>query len=93
MKSNWNSIIKFLQQTNDDEDMSKLLDFLFTLKEKHQVLNRYALAQQMIIGKKTQRKIAKDLGISISTVTHCSNVLKVLPNEIKLKFTQHEAND
>lgn len=92
MQSNWKSLVKLLQQTNDEIEMRMLLDFLFTLEEKNKISNRYALAQEMIIVEKSQREIAQSLGVSISTVTRCSNALKVLPDEIKLKFTQSQGN-
>ncbi|WP_192483577.1 MULTISPECIES: trp operon repressor [Cysteiniphilum] len=91
MESNWKNLVKLLQQTNDETEMTKLLDFLFTLEEKNQISNRYALAELMILGEKPQREIAKNLGVSISTVTRCSNALKVLPDEIKQKFIQPQS--
>ncbi|WP_395947332.1 trp operon repressor [Caedibacter taeniospiralis] len=88
IESDWKSLVALLQQTKEKVEMNTLLDFLLTLEEKHQLANRYALAKAMIVAQKPQREIAKDLGVSISTVTRCSNALKLLPNEIKLKFTQ-----
>ncbi len=86
MEKNWQSLIRVIRILKSDNELSLLLDFLFTLEEKRQLSNRYALAQQMVLAQKSQREIAKDLGVSISTVTRCSNALKLLPDEIKQKF-------
>ncbi|ASG68957.1 Trp operon repressor [Francisella halioticida] len=85
-KNGWNQLIDILAKTTDSNDISALCDFLFTKEEKEQVNNRVLLTKQLVNKTKSQREISKNLGISICTVTRCSNALKECSIKIKEIF-------
>ena len=86
MQDDWQSLIKLLAQTNSEVEMSQLLAFLLTPEEKVQLSKRLRLTQLMAFSTLSQREIAKQLNMSISTVTRCSNALKSLPKVAKDKL-------
>ena len=86
MQDDWQSLIKLLAQTNSEVEMSQLLAFLLTPEEKVQLSKRLRLTQLMAFSTLSQREIAKQLNMSISTVTRCSNALKSLPKAAKDKL-------
>ena len=86
MKDNWEKLIEILTDINSKEDMESILNFLLTIEEKSQLSSRVTLTKLMCFTDLTQREIAKNLGVSISTVTRCSNALKSIPERTKNKF-------
>lgn len=77
---------KLLGKIDTTEEVTKFLDYLLTFEEKEQLNKRILLTQMMLFSQKPQREIAKTLGVSISTVTRCSNALRNLPDSMKQKF-------
>jgi len=69
-----NSLAKFLLQIQKN-DMEPVLDDLFTPQEIAEIGERIELLKQLQQGK-TQRDIAEDLGISVTTVNRWSRILK-----------------
>ncbi|MFZ9035620.1 MAG: trp operon repressor [Francisellaceae bacterium] len=86
MENNWDRLVQLLTEIQSPQQMSAMLDYLLTMDEKHQLANRLALTELMLNGQMPQREIAKNLNISISTVTRCSNALKHLDDELKSHF-------
>ncbi|WP_119343785.1 trp operon repressor [Facilibium subflavum] len=85
-KDSWQKIIKLLTETTSETEMETILEYLLTSEEKVQLAGRISLTHLMLYSKLTQREIAKELGMSISTVTRCSNALKKLPEQAKEQF-------
>ncbi|MBK2126337.1 trp operon repressor [Fangia hongkongensis] len=86
MEPSWQKLNTLLTEVSSVKEMTTILDFLLTAEEKVQIANRISLTNMMIYSGKPQREIAKELGVSISTVTRCSNALKTLPDTVKEKF-------
>ena len=62
-------LIHNLVQVQNDKNMEKFLDVLLTDSELEELTNRLQIFKGLLVGK-PQRDIAKDLGVSISTVVH-----------------------
>ncbi|QLE79312.1 trp operon repressor [Francisella sp. Scap27] len=82
----WQELIKILSKNKNPEDIDIICDFLLTKEEKEQLNKRVLLTKELIRKNKTQREISKELGISICTVTRCSNALKDCSFRIKEIF-------
>lgn len=65
-----------MEQGAKQGDLEALFNLFFTLEEKEMLMARLQIIQALLEGKKTQRTIAKDLGVSISQITRGSNALK-----------------
>ncbi len=82
-KVGWDKLIKTLSGLSNELDMANVCDFLFTHEEREQLGKRMLLTQALINPQKSQRDIAKEIGVSICTVTRCSNALKSCNDKIK----------
>ncbi|MCF6765582.1 trp operon repressor [Thiotrichales bacterium 19S3-7] len=87
VKFGWQQFIQLIHNTkNDIVELDQLLDFLLTDEEKTQMAKRVILTNYLIYSDKTQRTIAKELEVSLTTITRCSNLLKHTSDEIKQQF-------
>lgn len=68
-------VAKVLYQAKDEQQLGQLLEDLMTTQEIEDCAERVRLMQLLREGK-TQRDIAEELGISITTVNRGSRVLK-----------------
>ncbi|MBS0616304.1 MAG: trp operon repressor [Verrucomicrobia bacterium] len=75
-KTSWEAFIRLMEQGAKQGDLEALFNLFFTLEEKEMLMARLQIIQALLEGKKTQRTIAKDLGVSISQITRGSNALK-----------------
>lgn len=82
----WDKLIMILSKIRTKNEMNAICNFLFTFEEKEQFGNRILLAQALIDQNSSQREIAKSIGVSISTVTRCSNALKTANTIVKEHF-------
>lgn len=82
----WRKLITILSEAKTKSEMSALCDFLFTAEERQQLENRVLLTSALIDAKMSQREVAKSIGVSISTVTRCSNALKRVDDNVKEQF-------
>ena len=82
----WQRLITILSEAKSKNEMSALCDFLFTAEERQQLEKRVLLTSALIDANMPQREVAKSIGVSISTVTRCSNALKRVDDELKEKF-------
>lgn len=55
---------------------SLLLDLFLTNEEKTNIEIRFLVIKELLKSKKTQREIARDVGVSIAKITRGSNELK-----------------
>ena len=81
--ADWQAFIELIRCSKDDKQLTELLDFFFTLDEKSSLKMRIHLINELILGDKTQRDIAKDLQISIAKITRGSNQLKQASLELR----------
>ena len=82
----WDKLIQILLSKDNKDDLSHILDFLLTNEEKEQLSKRVILTKYLIDQQKSQREISKELGVSICTVTRCSNALKLTRDKDKESF-------
>ncbi len=88
-KQGWDLFISYCQHTNSQQELSELLTYFLTPEEVEQIASRALLTDELIKGDKVQRTIAKELEVSIATVTRCSNNLKRINNRLK-KFLKND---
>ena len=82
----WDELMAALSSIKTESGMSSVCNFLFTFEEKEQLGKRMLLARALVDPKVSQREISKSIGVSISTVTRCSNALKSTSVSVKEKF-------
>lgn len=70
------TIISLITRAVQSDKLPQVLDFLLSQEECHQLEKRLQLSQMLLEGKHSQRDIALRLGISMTTITRCSNLLK-----------------
>ncbi|MBK2356440.1 trp operon repressor [Francisella hispaniensis] len=85
----WQQLINILSENSDPQDISIICDFLLTKEEKEQLSKRVLLTKELIRKAKSQREISKEIGISICTVTRCSNALKDCSTRVKEIFSEN----
>jgi TrpR family trp operon transcriptional repressor len=79
-KTLWSDLLPKISQM-DSNLQQRLFELLLTPEEKKIILNRLAITRDLLVNNNTQRTIAKDLGVSIATITRGSNALKALSFE------------
>lgn len=76
MNKNYDAeLVEFICQIDDKFTMSEILSNLLTPQEREELGTRLQIFKKLIEGE-DQRSIAKDLGVSIATVTRGSRELK-----------------
>lgn len=76
MNKNYDAeLIEFICKIDDKFTMSEILSNLLTPQEREELGTRLQIFKKLIQGE-DQRSIAKDLGVSIATVTRGSRELK-----------------
>lgn len=83
MNEGWKFFLELCVKSNDVELLEKVFDLLFTHEEKEAMSGRIMIIRELMSGEKTQRKIAKDLQISIAKITRGSNALKSIDQDVK----------
>ena len=72
-------LISLISQAEQNDKLALLLDFLLSQEERDQLEKRIRLAQKLLANEQSQRNIARELGVSMTTITRCSNLLKNTP--------------
>lgn len=70
-----NELIEVFARTDSFDEMQKLFEELFTMKEKYDFALRWRLLKDLKAGL-PQREIAQNLGISLCKITRGSKILK-----------------
>lgn len=84
-KKGFSGFMALCLEKKDQKELAELFDLFFTPEEKSDLAMRFLIIEQLLLGKKTQREIAKDLSVSIAKITRGSNELKrISPQLIKL---------
>jgi TrpR family trp operon transcriptional repressor len=68
-------LAKIFASISDSNDMHRLMCELMSESEMDDLIKRWVLMEQLMEGK-TQRAIAKDLGVSLCKITRGAKVLK-----------------
>lgn len=81
----WDGFLKLLLSFKDKKSLSLLLDLFLTSEEKESLAMRFLIIKELLREEKTQREMAKDIGVSIAKITRGSNELKRMnPALVKL---------
>ena len=83
-RNGWQLFLTMIGQISNEQQLNQLLEFLLTPEERDYLATRIELVRELLKDKKTQRDIAKDLGISIAKITRGSNNLKLIDDDLKL---------
>ncbi|MBU0661594.1 trp operon repressor [Patescibacteria group bacterium] len=79
MKKKKKEFLALLCKINDPQEMDLFLQDILTISEYEDVVIRLQITKMLKAGI-SQRKIAKELGVAIATVTRGSNMLKESKN-------------
>jgi TrpR family transcriptional regulator, trp operon repressor len=79
----WWRFLRLCLEVDTPEQLDAFFTFFLTSEERSDLASRYLLVKELVSGEKTQRKIAADLGVSISKITRGSNAMKILDNETR----------
>jgi TrpR family transcriptional regulator, trp operon repressor len=80
----------FLERCIKVESVTDLEDFFrlfLTPAERKEIAGRYLIVRELLRGEKSQREMARDLGLSIANISRGSNFLKITGSELK-KFLE-----
>jgi TrpR family transcriptional regulator, trp operon repressor len=83
LKQNWHGFIKLCLKMKAEKQLSELFDLFLTDAEKEDIAVRHAIVGELLLGKKTQRGLAKQFKISIAKITRGSNALRIADPKIK----------
>jgi TrpR family transcriptional regulator, trp operon repressor len=82
-KDSWRHFLDLCLDIETPEDMNNLLKLFLTIEEERAISNRYLIIKNLLDGKKSQREISKDIGVSNSALTRGSNGLKIIDQKFK----------
>ena len=87
LSTGWEQLLQVLKQAKSKADLNQLLEFLLTGQEREQISKRVLLVNRLLYTELSQRAIAKELRLSLVTVTRCSNLLKNTDAKMKRRFS------
>ncbi|MGE3954880.1 MAG: trp operon repressor [Parachlamydiales bacterium] len=79
----WKRFLSLCSRCKGEEELNALFELFLTIEERRDIGLRALLIDALLEGKKTQREIAADLGISIAKITRGSNALKIISPKLK----------
>ena len=79
----WRGFLSLCSEAKTPEELNELLWLFLTAEEKKDIATRYLIIRELVKGKKTQREMAKDLGVSIAKITRGSNFLKMVSKKLR----------
>jgi TrpR family transcriptional regulator, trp operon repressor len=79
----WRGFLSLCSSAETPEKLSELLWLFLTPEERKDIATRYLIVQELVRGEKTQREMAKDLGVSIAKITRGSNFLKMISKNLR----------
>ena len=83
INSGWGGFLDVCVRQSNANELSKFFDVFLTISEKDEFAKRFNIIIELLKGTKTQREIAKDIGVSLANVSRGANVLKIAPKNIK----------
>jgi len=79
----WRGFLSLCSGAETPKELSELLWLFLTPEERKDIATRYLIVRELVQGKKTQREMAKDLGVSIAKITRGSNFLKMISKDLR----------
>lgn len=83
----WQGFIKLCREAKSEKELEEILWLLLTPEEREDIGTRFLIVRELVRGKKTQRKMAKDLGVSIAKITRGSNFIKQISKDLRRLFS------
>jgi TrpR family trp operon transcriptional repressor len=83
IQEGWQEFLKLCVKVKKTEELEGLFWLFLTPEERDDLATRYLIIKELLRGEKTQREMAKDLGVSIAKITRGSNFLKMIPDELR----------
>ena len=78
----WWRFLDLCLETKKAKALNELLMLFMTFQERTDMGLRYELVKALLEGKRPQREIAEELGISIAKITRGSNALKIISEDL-----------
>ncbi|HAB99229.1 MAG TPA: trp operon repressor [Parachlamydiales bacterium] len=82
----WRGFLTLCSSAETPDELGELLWLFLTPEERKDVATRYLIVRELIDGKKTQRDLAKELGVSIAKITRGSNFLKLINEKLRRRL-------
>ena len=79
----WQGFLSLCLKAKTAEKLHELLWLYLTPEERKDIATRYLIIQELVSGNKTQREMAKELGVSIAKITRGSNFLKMASKKLR----------
>ncbi|HSX11390.1 MAG TPA: trp operon repressor [Chlamydiales bacterium] len=79
----WWGFLELCSGVKGAEALNELLWLFLTHEERADIATRFLIVRELLKGEKTQREIAKDLGVSIAKITRGSNYLKTISKNLR----------
>lgn len=86
MRANWDLVLEKVIAHQDHSALIDLFELLLTEEERSAIAGRLKVFQVLLQGEMSQRQIASEFEISIATITRCSNYLKHMNDEQRMKI-------
>jgi len=82
-KDGWRGFLSLCSNANTPKELDELLWLFLTPEEQKDIATRYLIVRELVQGKKTQREMAQELGVSIAKITRGSNFLKMISKNLR----------
>ena len=79
----WRSFLDLCLKAKSQKELGELLEFFLTHTERSEISARCLIIRELLMGKKSQREMAKDLKVSIAKITRGSNILKTISADLR----------
>lgn len=79
----WRGFLSLCSKAASPEELDELFWLFLTHEERKDIAARYLIIRELVLEKKTQREMAKDLGVSIAKITRGSNFLKMVSKDLR----------
>jgi TrpR family trp operon transcriptional repressor len=76
IEQGWSELTEALLKTQDKKIFQQYLELFLTAEERDDLATRFLITKELLLQRKTQREMAKDLKVSIAKITRGSNALK-----------------
>jgi TrpR family transcriptional regulator, trp operon repressor len=83
----WRGFLRLCLEAKSEKELDELFWLILTPEEREDIKTRFLIVQELVRGKKTQREMAKDLGVSIAKITRGSNFIKQISSNLRRLFS------
>ncbi len=87
MRPDWQQVLEKVIAMDNADNLICLFELLLTEDERHAIAGRLRVFQLLLDGQLSQRQIAAEYGVSIATITRCSNYLKNMSPELRQRIS------